>query len=276
MLRSRRREELTDMAEFDTFTTQVDGSDPEDQAALADSVGLALLVVLDALGPAERVAFVLHDLFAVPFDEIAPIVERSPVAAKKLASRARRRVHGRPAVAAGDLEKQRAVVDAFLAASRAGDLHGLLAVLAPDVVRTAEPAVPRDGVEREIRGGRRVAEETLTNTGRARYARAALVNGALGAIVAPRGRLLLVLELVVEGDRIVAVNVISDPQRLRQLELSVLDDAHGAKAVISVVADCREASASDWKPANPGTMFANVISASTKCRLFSATPRLSK
>jgi hypothetical protein len=266
MLRSRRREELTDMAEFDTFTTQVDGSDPEDQAALADSVGLALLVVLDALGPAERVAFVLHDLFAVPFDEIAPIVERSPVAAKKLASRARRRVHGRPAVAAGDLEKQRAVVDAFLAAS----------VLAPDVVRTAEPAVPRDGVEREIRGGRRVAEETLTNTGRARYARAALVNGALGAIVAPRGRLLLVLELVVEGDRIVAVNVISDPQRLRQLELSVLDDAHGAKAVISVVADCREASASDWKPANPGTMFANVISASTKCRLFSATPRLSK
>ena len=124
---------------------------------------------------------------------------------------------------------RREVVDAFLAASRAGDLHGRLAVLAPDVVRTAEPAVLRDGVEREIRGGRRVAAETLTNTGRARYARAALVNGALGAIVAPQGRLLLVLELVVEGDRIVAVNVISDPQRLRQLELSVLDDAHGPK-----------------------------------------------
>ena len=154
MLRSRRhrREDFVEAAELDRMTA--DAADPQDEAELADSVGLALLVVLDTLSPAERVAFVLHDLFAVPFDEIAPIVERSAVAAKKLASRARRRVHGKAVVAERDLVRQRTVVEAFLAASRAGDIDGLLAVLAPDVVRRAEPVVLRVGLETELRGAR--------------------------------------------------------------------------------------------------------------------------
>ncbi|HEY7483169.1 MAG TPA: sigma-70 family RNA polymerase sigma factor [Streptosporangiaceae bacterium] len=218
MLRSRRRrrEEFTDMAELAPLATD-DGADPENEAVLADSVGLALLVVLDRLGPAERVAFVLHDLFAVPFDEIAEIVERSPVAAKKLASRARQRVHGTSEAQVTDLGRQRKVVEAFLAASRAGDLDGLLAVLDPDVVRRSDrPALPA-----EVRGARRVADETLTNTGLARYARPVLVNGALGLVVAPRGRLLLVLELRITADHIAAVNVIGDPARLRELDLTL-------------------------------------------------------
>ena len=224
MLRSRRhrREDVVEAAELDRMTA--DAADPQHEAELADSVGLALLVVLDTLSPAERVAFVLHDLFAVPFDEIAPIVERSAVAAKKLASRARRRVHGKAVVAERDLVRQRTVVEAFLAASRAGDIDGLLAVLAPDVVRRAEPVVLRVGLETELRGARRLAEETRANTRRARYARAALVNGVVGAVVAPRGRLALVLQFTIVGDRIAEMNVISSSDRLRRLQLAVLDD----------------------------------------------------
>jgi RNA polymerase sigma-70 factor (ECF subfamily) len=224
MLRSRRhrREDFVEAAELDRMTA--DAGDPQHEAELADSVGLALLVVLDTLSPAERVAFVLHDLFAVPFDEIATIVERSPVAAKKLASRARRRVYGKAVVAEQDLVRQRAVVEAFLAASRAGDIDGLLAVLAPDVVRRAEPGVVRVGLETEMRGARRFVEETLTNIRRARYARAALVNGEVGAVVAPRGWLALVLQFSIVDDRIAEMSVISSSDRVRRLDLAVLDE----------------------------------------------------
>ncbi|WP_438018256.1 sigma-70 family RNA polymerase sigma factor [Sorangium sp. So ce315] len=224
MLRARRRrgEELTALGELDEVVDPERSPGPEDEVALADAVGLALLVVLDALGPAERIAFVLHDLFAVPFDEIAAIVERSPAAAKKLASRARHRVHGAAAVPTAELARQREVVEAFVAASRAGDLGALLAVLAPDVVRRADRAALRGGAETEVRGARRVAEETATNAGRARFARPVLVNGAVGVAVAPRGRLQLVLEIAIEGDRIAAIDVIGDPARLRQLRLAVV------------------------------------------------------
>ncbi|XXY51283.1 sigma-70 family RNA polymerase sigma factor [Sorangium sp. So ce269] len=224
MLRSRRRrrEELTEISDLDQVVAH-DATGPEDEMALADAVGLALLVVLDTLGPAERIAFVLHDLFAVPFDEIAEIVERSPAAAKKLASRARHRVHGAAAAPAADLARQREVVEAFLAAARAGDLSALLAVLAPDVVRRADRVALRGGAEAEVRGARRVAEETVTNAGRARFARPIVVNGALGVAVAPRGRLQLVLEIAIDGGRVSAINVIGEPTRLRQLQLAVVD-----------------------------------------------------
>jgi RNA polymerase sigma factor (sigma-70 family) len=224
MLRARRRrEERADLAELDLLAARDDATDPEEEAVLLDSVGLALLVVLDRLGPAERVAFVLHDLFSVPFDQIAAIVERTPVAAKKLASRARRRVNGAPTAPAADLIRQREVVEAFLTASRAGDLGALLAVLAPDVVRRADRVALRGVAEAEARGARRVAEETLANVGLARFAGPALVNGTVGVVVAPRGRLLLVLELAIDGDRVAAIDVVGDPTHLRQLELAIVD-----------------------------------------------------
>ncbi|WP_433242048.1 sigma-70 family RNA polymerase sigma factor [Actinomadura nitritigenes] len=191
------------------------GGDPEEEAVLADSVGLAMLVVLDRLAPAERVAFVLHDLFAVPFAEIAGIVERTPETTKKLASRARQRVQGSPSAPAADLARQREVVSAFLAASRSGDMDALLAVLAPDAFRRAEGAA-------EVRGARRIAGETLANPARARNARLALVDGAVGVVVAPRGRLAAVLQVAVEDDRIAGFTVISDPARLHRLRLALL------------------------------------------------------
>ncbi|MER6810038.1 sigma-70 family RNA polymerase sigma factor [Spirillospora sp. NPDC000708] len=191
------------------------GGDPEEEAVLADSVGLAMLVVLDRLGPAERVAFVLHDLFAVPFAEIAGIVERTPETTKKLASRARQRVQGSPSVPAADLARQREAVSAFLAASRSGDMDALLAVLAPDAFRRAEGAA-------EVRGARRIAGETLANPVRARNARLALVDGAVGVVVAPRGRLAAVLQVAVEDSRIAGFTVISDPARLHRLRLALL------------------------------------------------------
>ena len=205
--------------------TTLDGSghrDPEQEALLADSVGLALLVVLDRLAPAERVAFVLHDLFAVPFEQIAPIVERSPTAAKKLGSRARQRVHGAATPTSADLTRQRRVVDAFLAAARGGDLEALLGLLDPDVVRRADRAALAVRQPAELRGARAVAEETRGNARRARYARAALVNGAVGLVVAPRGRLRFALTLAVEGDKVTQIEVIADPARLARLDLAVL------------------------------------------------------
>jgi RNA polymerase sigma factor (sigma-70 family) len=225
MLRSRRRlEAVTDAGELERLAADGGAPDPEGEAALAESVGLAMLVVLDALGPAERVAFVLHDLFGVSFADIAAIVDRTPSAAKKLASRARRRVHATPTAAPADIARHAAVIEAFLAASRAGDLDALLAVLAPDVVRRADRAALRDRGVTEVRGARRVAEETLTNTDRARFARAILVDGAIGIAVAPRGRLSLVLAVDIDGERISAIDVIADPARLRQLHLAVVDD----------------------------------------------------
>jgi RNA polymerase sigma factor (sigma-70 family) len=195
--------------------------DPQQEALLAEEVGLALLVVLDRLGPAERVAFVLHDLFAVPFDDIAPIVERSPTAAKKLASRARHRVHGNATRPDPDRTRQRRVVDAFLAATRGGDIKALLAVLDPEVVRRADPAALRAGAASELRGAQAVAEETATNARVARFAAPALVNGRVGLVVAPRGRLLLAIGLTVKGDKITEIDAVADPSRLRRLDLAV-------------------------------------------------------
>ncbi|WP_432047516.1 sigma-70 family RNA polymerase sigma factor [Streptomyces asiaticus] len=232
MLRSRtaRREEPVGQELPETARETGDGGGggggggPEDEAVLADSVGRALLVVLDTLGPAERIAFVLHDVFAVPFDRIAPIVERSPVAAKKLASRARQKVRGIATVPRAELDRQRRTVDAFLAAARGGDMAALLAVLDPDVVRRADRAALPEGVPTVARGARAVAEETAGFAPRARFAEPALVNGSVGVVVAPRGRLLLALTVTVEDGRIAAYEVIADPARLSRLELGLLDD----------------------------------------------------
>jgi hypothetical protein len=178
-------------------------------------------VVLDTLEPAERLAFVLHDVFAVPFDEIAPLVERSPTATRQLASRARRRVRGAATVKDPDLTSQRAAVDAFLAASRGGDFDALLALLDPDVAfrhdRTTVPA----GASGEVRGALAVAKQF---SGRAQGARPALVDGSVGIVVARRGRLFLVLNLTITGGKIAEINVVADPARLRQLDLAVLTD----------------------------------------------------
>ncbi|MEV6140673.1 sigma factor-like helix-turn-helix DNA-binding protein [Nocardia sp. NPDC051990] len=198
--------------------------DPESEALLIDAVGRALLVVLDTLGPDERVAFVLHDMFAVPFDQIAPIVGRTSAATKKLASRARSRAHGDATATTAELAEQRQVVDAFLAAARNGDLDALLAVLAPDVVRTADPAALPAGMAPVARGAQAVARETVILRRRSQVATLALVDGAVGIIVAPRGKLLLALVVRVEDHRIASYEVIADPARLRQLDIDVLPE----------------------------------------------------
>jgi RNA polymerase sigma factor (sigma-70 family) len=201
------------------------GFDPEHEALLAEGVGLALLVVLDTLAPAERLAFVLHDMFAVPFDQIAPIVGRSPDAARQLASRARRRVQGAAAVPDADLTRQQAVVDAFLAAARAGDFDALLAVLDPDVVARADTGAVPAGVAREVRGARAVAEQALSFSRFARSSRPVLVNGAAGVVTwAPAGRLFSVMGFTVRHGKIVEIDILADPARLRELDLAVLDD----------------------------------------------------
>jgi RNA polymerase sigma-70 factor (ECF subfamily) len=230
MLRSRtsRREESLDAHVPERTASRADGGDPEQEALLADSVGLALLVVLETLAPAERLAFVLHDMFAVPFDEIAPIVGRSPDAARQLASRARRRVHGMGGregegeAPRSDLTRQREVVDAFLAAARGGDFEALLTVLDPDVVLRSDRAARRPGVPAEVRGAATVAQQAVR--GRARAAQPALVNGAVGVIVAPRGRLLMILDFTIRDGKIVAIDAIADPERVRQLDLAMLTE----------------------------------------------------
>jgi RNA polymerase sigma factor (sigma-70 family) len=224
-VRKARREEPLGARVVTPIVRRADGSDPEQAALLSDSVGLALLVVLDTLTPAERLAFVLHDMFAVPFEEIAPIVDRTPAAARPLASRARRRVQGAGVQNATlppntDLARQREVVNAFLAAARNGDFAALLAVLHPDVVVRADRAAVQIGAEQEVRGAAAVA--TLAMGGGARAARAALVNGTVGAIIAPRRRLLMVFDFTIEHGKIVAIDAIADPERLGQLELAVL------------------------------------------------------
>jgi RNA polymerase sigma-70 factor (ECF subfamily) len=186
---------------------------------MADSVGAALLVVLETLAPAERLAFVLHDMFAVPFEEIAPIVGRTPAAARQLASRARRRVQGTP-VPEADLSRQRTIVDAFLAASRNGDFEGLLAVLDPDVVFRADQAAQRLGSLAEIRGAAAVAK---TFKGRAQAAKPALVDGAMAVAVIFGGQLRIVLRLTMAGDRIAGVEAVADAERIDAFEVEVLD-----------------------------------------------------
>jgi RNA polymerase sigma factor (sigma-70 family) len=224
MLRSResRREQLVGHQVPDGIPAL--GSDPEQEALLVETVGRALLVVLDRLGPAERVAFVLHDLFAVPFDEIAPIVDRSTVTTKKLASRARHKVRGVPTVPGAELVRQRHVIEAFLAASRAGDVDAVLAVLAPDVVRRASRSALPEGRPTEVRGARAVAEEIAVFGRNARFAEPVLLDGTVGVVVAPGGRLRLALTVRVEGERVAEYELIADPARLRQLDLAVLDD----------------------------------------------------
>ena len=199
-----------------------EGTDPEHEALLADSVGLALLVVLEKLTPVERLAFVLHDVFAVPFDEIAPIVGRSQAATRQLASRARRRVRGAATSPVAELARQREVVDAFLAAARDGNFGTLVAVLDPDVVLRADRPAVIAGASTEVRGAREVARRAVERGARA--ARPALVDGAVGVVVAPRGRLLMVLRFRVRDGKIVEIDAIADPARLRQLDLTVLDD----------------------------------------------------
>ncbi|PSL51765.1 RNA polymerase sigma-70 factor (ECF subfamily) [Saccharothrix carnea] len=191
--------------------------DPETEALLAESVGRALLVVLDSLTPAERVAFVLHDTFAVPFERIAPILGRSTATTKKLASRARHKVRGTTPPTDTEPARHRHIVDAFLSAARAGDFDALLTVLHPDVVRRADPAALPPGATVEIRGAHAVAAETVLLTANARHAEPALLDGRLGIVVAPRGRLRLALTVTIADDRITAYEVIADPARLRRL-----------------------------------------------------------
>ncbi len=200
--------------------------DPADEAVLADSVGLALLVVLDTLTPAERLAFVLHDLFAMPFTEVAAVLGRSTEAARQLASRARRRVRGVPSPGhAADVARQREVAAAFLAASRGGDLSALVALLDADVTLTADAAAVPSGKPALLRGADMVARGALASSGRAGYSRLALVDGAVSIVFAPAGRLQAVLALTVsEAHRITAIDVIADPDRLRRLRLAVLPD----------------------------------------------------
>ena len=227
MLRSRRsrREEPLDSYVPEPIVSRAEGGlDPEHEVLLADSVGLALLVVLETLSPAERLAFVLHDMFAIPFDEIAHIVGRSPAAARQLASRARRRVQDTRTVPDADLTRQREVVDAFFAATRDGDFYALVALLDPDVMLRADSgAMPAPGAG-EFRGAAAVARQALTFSRFATFARPALVNGAVGAVVKPPGRLLSVIGFTVVRERIVEIDVLADPDRLSRLDLDVLDD----------------------------------------------------
>lgn len=220
--RVRRGETQLDVQSPETAGSHESRLDPQEEAVLADAVGLAMLVVLDTLSPAERLAFVLHDMFAVPFEEITAAVGRSPAAARQLASRARRRVRGTPSVPPSDLERQREVVEAFLAASRHGDFDALVAVLDPEVELRADKTAITRGTAGLLRGPAAVAEASLVH--RARLARTALVNGEVGVVVAPRGRLFLVLRPVVRGHRIAAIEVVADPDSLRQLEIAVPED----------------------------------------------------
>jgi len=226
MLRARtsRREESLGQHAPEPAVKSETQRDPEQEAVLADSVGLALLVVLDRLAPAERLAFVLHDIFAMSFAEIASIVGRSPAAARQLASRARRRVQGAERVSDPDLPQQREVVSAFLTALRAGDFEGLLAVLDPDAVVRADETAARPGAPREVRGAREWARQAIAFSRGAKFARLALIEGRVGIVVAPRGRLFRALIFMIEHGKIVRVEVVGDAARLRGLDLAILDD----------------------------------------------------
>jgi RNA polymerase sigma-70 factor (ECF subfamily) len=225
MLRSRksRREESSESQLTEPVAESSQGTNPEQEALLADSVGVALLVVLDTLTPPERLAFVMHDMFDVSFDEIASIIGRSPQAARQLASRARRRVRGAGKVQPTDLKRRRKLVEAFLAALRAGDFEGLLAVLDPNVLVHVD--IPgRAGAPTEVRGAANWAKGAIAFSRLVRDVQPALVNGSPGLVFAPGGRLSRVLAFKIVGKRIVEVEVIGSPERLRQLNLSVLGD----------------------------------------------------
>ena len=224
-LRSRRtrREEPFGPHLPDPIIDRADGTDPEHEALLADSVGLALLVVLETLTPAERLAFVLHDMFSVPFDEIAPMLDRSPEAVRQLASRARRRVSGAAPPVETDIDGQRRVVDAFLAASRGGDFDALVAVLDPNVVLRAD-AGAMHSLSREIRGAETVASQALMFSRLDLHMRPALVNGVAGLVATKDGKPFSVMACTVRGDKIAEMDILADPERLRQLDLTFLGD----------------------------------------------------
>jgi RNA polymerase sigma factor (sigma-70 family) len=224
MLRSRktRREEPLAGRLPDLLVDRVDGLDPEHEALLADSVGLALLVVLETLNPAERLAFVMHDIFAVPFDEIAPIVDRSPEAARQLASRARRRVRAERTVPDADLTAQREVIDAFLAAAREGDFDRLVAVLDPDVVLRQDFGPV--GRSREIHGAAAVASQATSYAQIGLEIRPALINGVAGAVAFRDGQPFSIGAVTVRNGKIVELDFLADPDRLHQLDLTIFDD----------------------------------------------------
>ncbi|MCP2287490.1 RNA polymerase sigma factor SigJ [Nocardia amikacinitolerans] len=228
MLRERASRREEPMAERlpDPVVSTEDGTDPEGQALLADSVGMALLVVLESLNPAERLAFVLHDLFAMPFDQIAPIVGKSPAAAKMLASRARNRVRGRAPVPDPDLTRRRRVVDAFLSAARGGDFDALLAILDPDVVLHADGGATVPGGLRVVRGAERVAAvlDTFHRMANLYDTHPALVNGVAGLINTAEGKPMSVMSFTVTDGRIAEIDILSDPERLARLDLVLADD----------------------------------------------------
>ena len=221
MLKSRKRrgEESWDERMPEPIVSSADGTDPEHESLLADSVGLALLVVLESLSPAERLAFVLHDMFAMPFDEIAPIVGRSEPATRKLASRARNRVQGQAPVPDPDRARQREVVDAFLAASREGDFDALVSVLAPDVVLRADSGGP-DGGPTELHGAEAVAAQARRFSARAPHTRPVLVNGAVGAAVVIDGRAVAVMGVTVVDGLIAEMDIVTNPDHLQRMELA--------------------------------------------------------
>lgn len=227
MLRSRaaRREEPMDTYVPDPLVSSLDRIDPEQEVLLADSVGLALLVVLETLEPAERLAFVLHDMFAVPFDDIAPVVGRSSAATRQLASRARRRVQGAAPEPEPDLNRQKQVLDAFLAASRAGDFEALVSLLHPDVVLRADSGALVGGAaaSKVVRGATGVAQQALMFRQFSEFSRLALVNGAVGVVTAPEGRPLSIMGVTVADGRIVEMYILSDPERLAGLDLPGLE-----------------------------------------------------
>ena len=223
MLRSResRREESLDMREIDPMESSEEGIDPEHEVLQADSVGMALLVVLDTLNPAERLAFVLHDVFGVPFDEIGPIVGRSPTAARQLASRARRRVQGADRALDADNTRQREIVSAFLAASRGGDFQALLTLLDPEAVLHSDSAAVLVGASEEVRGAEDVARQF---SGRAKFAQLALLDGSVGAIWVLAGQTRVAFSFTIKEGKIVEINLFADSEKLRQLDPQVLDD----------------------------------------------------
>ena len=222
--RERRREQPFEVRVPEPVIGSVVGTDPEHETLLADSVGLALMVVLETLTPAERLAFVLHDMFAVPYDQIAPLVDRSPAATRQLASRARRRVQGQAPAPDPDLVRQRAVVDAFFAAARSGDIDALVAVLDPDVVLRADGGKARTRPTVVIQGAQAVAGQAALAQRLAPFVRPALVNGTAGAVTVVGGRTFSVMGFTVTDGRVVTIDVLYDPQRLADIDLAVLGD----------------------------------------------------
>jgi RNA polymerase sigma factor (sigma-70 family) len=222
MLRSKQSRREEPLPLHVVTSSETEGSDPEHEAILADSVGLALLVVLETLTPAERLAFVLHDTFGVPFDEIGTLIDRSPAAARQLASRARRRVRGSATAPPADLTRQREVVTAFLAASQGGNFEALVAVLDPDIVFRVDSTAARGGPPRVLRGAEQVARGAIAWSGGARFTQLALINGGVGVVLAPNGRLFGVGVFKIRDGRIIEADLIADPDRLRELELAVL------------------------------------------------------